>query len=47
MLLKDVFSLGILAGVRLFGGYFVDYVRKRVVVTANFDSRDESYRYIT
>ncbi|KAI8583676.1 hypothetical protein K450DRAFT_222254 [Umbelopsis ramanniana AG] len=37
---------GILAGVRLFGGYFVDYVRKRIIVTANFDSRDESYSWI-
>ncbi|CAM0142099.1 unnamed protein product [Umbelopsis sp. WA50703] len=37
---------GFLAGFRYFGGYFVDYVKKRVVVTANFDSRDESYSWI-
>ena len=30
----------------MFGGYFVDFVKKQIIVTANFDSRDESYRYV-
>ncbi|GJJ68570.1 mitochondrial chaperone BCS1 [Entomortierella parvispora] len=37
---------GILAGVRLLGSHALDYIKKRIVVTAEFDSRDESYSWI-
>ncbi|KAG0045446.1 hypothetical protein BGZ83_009345 [Gryganskiella cystojenkinii] len=37
---------GILAGVRLLGSHAIDYLKKRIVVTAEFDSRDESYSWI-
>ncbi|KAL0089250.1 P-loop containing nucleoside triphosphate hydrolase protein [Phycomyces blakesleeanus] len=37
---------GALAGARYFGGFLVDFLKKRVVVTASFDSRDESYSWV-
>ncbi|KAG0248773.1 hypothetical protein BG011_009927 [Mortierella polycephala] len=37
---------GILAGIRVLGSYALEYLKKRVVVTAEFDSRDESYSWI-
>jgi len=33
-------------GVRLLGSHALDYIKKRIVVTAEFDSRDESYSWI-
>ncbi|KAF9586319.1 hypothetical protein BGW38_006941 [Lunasporangiospora selenospora] len=37
---------GILAGLRVLGSHALEYLKKRVVVTAEFDSRDESYSWI-
>ncbi|KAI8092164.1 P-loop containing nucleoside triphosphate hydrolase protein [Gilbertella persicaria] len=37
---------GVLAGFRYFGVYFIDYLKKKAIVTADFDSRDESYSWI-
>ncbi|KAI8378422.1 P-loop containing nucleoside triphosphate hydrolase protein, partial [Blakeslea trispora] len=37
---------GALAGFRYFGVYFLDYLKKQTIVTADFDSRDESYSWI-
>ncbi|KAG0347162.1 mitochondrial chaperone [Podila humilis] len=37
---------GVLAGIRLIGHHVLEYLKKRVVVTAEFDSRDESYSWI-
>ncbi|KAF9206760.1 hypothetical protein BGZ59_011502 [Podila verticillata] len=37
---------GVLAGVRLIGHHVLEYLKKRIVVTAEFDSRDESYSWI-
>ncbi|KAF9186824.1 hypothetical protein BGZ51_001745 [Haplosporangium sp. Z 767] len=37
---------GILAGIRVLGAHAFEYLKKRVVVTAEFDSRDESYSWI-
>ena len=34
------------SGVRLIGHHVLEYLKKRVVVTAEFDSRDESYSWI-
>jgi chaperone BCS1 len=38
--------LGALAGFRYFGGYFFEFLKKKTIVTADFDSRDESYSWI-
>lgn len=37
---------GALAGFRYFGGYFFEFLKKKTIVTADFDSRDESYSWI-
>ncbi|KAG9319606.1 hypothetical protein KVV02_002136 [Mortierella alpina] len=37
---------GLLAGIRVLGSHAVEYLKKRIVVTAEFDSRDESYSWI-
>ncbi|KAF9202544.1 hypothetical protein BGZ49_007311 [Haplosporangium sp. Z 27] len=37
---------GILASIRVLGSYAVEYLKKQIVVTAEFDSRDESYSWI-
>ncbi|KAI8391647.1 P-loop containing nucleoside triphosphate hydrolase protein [Radiomyces spectabilis] len=37
---------GTIAGFRYFGGYVLEYLKKRTIVTADFDSRDESYSWI-
>ncbi|KAI7816393.1 hypothetical protein BC939DRAFT_44949 [Gamsiella multidivaricata] len=37
---------GILAGIRVLGSHAIEYLKKRIVVTAEFDSRDESYSWI-
>ncbi|KAI9485799.1 MAG: P-loop containing nucleoside triphosphate hydrolase protein [Benjaminiella poitrasii] len=37
---------GALAGFRYFGGYFLEFLKKKTIVTADFDSRDESYSWI-
>ncbi|KAG0302754.1 hypothetical protein BGZ98_007255 [Dissophora globulifera] len=37
---------GVLAGMRYLGSYAMEYLKKRIVVTAEFDSRDESYSWI-
>ncbi|KAF9571241.1 hypothetical protein EC968_000837 [Mortierella alpina] len=37
---------GFLAGIRVLGSHAVEYLKKRIVVTAEFDSRDESYSWI-
>ncbi|KAF9410530.1 hypothetical protein BGZ94_001621 [Podila epigama] len=37
---------GILAGARMIGHHVLEYLKKRIVVTAEFDSRDESYSWI-
>ncbi|PHZ08219.1 P-loop containing nucleoside triphosphate hydrolase protein [Rhizopus microsporus ATCC 52813] len=37
---------GALAGFRYFGGYIIEYLKKKTIVTADFDSRDESYSWI-
>lgn len=34
------------SGIRLIGHHVLEYLKKRVVVTAEFDSRDESYSWI-
>lgn len=39
-------SIGAVAGARYFGGYLIEFIKKKTIVTADFDSRDESYRYI-
>lgn len=35
-----------ISGMRLIGHHVLEYLKKRVVVTAEFDSRDESYSWI-
>ncbi|KAF7723489.1 hypothetical protein EC973_002000 [Apophysomyces ossiformis] len=37
---------GALATFRYFGSYVFEYIKKRTIVTAHFDSRDESYSWI-
>ncbi|ORX58709.1 hypothetical protein DM01DRAFT_1333330 [Hesseltinella vesiculosa] len=37
---------GLLAGARYFSDYFIAFLKKKTVVTAEFDSRDESYSWI-
>ncbi|KAG0018338.1 hypothetical protein BGZ80_007298 [Entomortierella chlamydospora] len=37
---------GILAGIRVLGSHAIEYLKKQIVVTAEFDSRDESYSWI-
>ncbi|CAO3613576.1 unnamed protein product [Mucor hiemalis] len=37
---------GAVAGFRYFGGYIFEFVKKKTIVTADFDSRDESYSWI-
>ncbi|KAG1056142.1 hypothetical protein G6F43_001936 [Rhizopus delemar] len=37
---------GAVAGFRYFGGYFFEFLKKKTIVTADFDSRDESYSWI-
>ncbi|KAF9283066.1 hypothetical protein BGZ68_005586 [Mortierella alpina] len=37
---------GLLAGIRVLGSHAIEYLKKRIVVTAEFDSRDESYSWI-
>ncbi|KAF9433034.1 hypothetical protein BGZ76_009971 [Entomortierella beljakovae] len=37
---------GILAGIRVLGSHIIEYLKKQIVVTAEFDSRDESYSWI-
>ncbi|KAF9917308.1 mitochondrial chaperone [Lobosporangium transversale] len=37
---------GILAGIRVLGSYAIEYFKKKIIVTAEFDSRDESYSWI-
>ncbi|KAG2197708.1 hypothetical protein INT47_007942 [Mucor saturninus] len=37
---------GAVAGFRYFGGYVFEFVKKKTIVTADFDSRDESYSWI-
>ncbi|KAF9920952.1 hypothetical protein FBU30_009064 [Linnemannia zychae] len=37
---------GLLAGIRLLGSYALEYLKKQVIVSAEFDSRDESYSWI-
>ncbi|KAG0212169.1 hypothetical protein BGX28_006715 [Mortierella sp. GBA30] len=37
---------GILAGIRVLGSHAIEYLKKRIIVTAEFDSRDESYSWI-
>ncbi|KAG2203195.1 hypothetical protein INT46_006708 [Mucor plumbeus] len=37
---------GALAGFRYFSGYFLEFLKKKTIVTADFDSRDESYSWI-
>ncbi|KAG0214166.1 hypothetical protein BGX33_002413 [Mortierella sp. NVP41] len=37
---------GILAGIRVLGGHAIEYLKRQIVVSAEFDSRDESYSWI-
>ncbi|KAF9136450.1 hypothetical protein BG015_003128, partial [Linnemannia schmuckeri] len=37
---------GILAGIRVLGSHAIEYLKKQIVVSAEFDSRDESYSWI-
>ncbi|KAF9111105.1 hypothetical protein BGX27_005395 [Mortierella sp. AM989] len=37
---------GILAGIRVLGSHAIEYLKKQIIVTAEFDSRDESYSWI-
>ncbi|CAO3645551.1 unnamed protein product [Cunninghamella blakesleeana] len=37
---------GFIAGARYFGGYVFEFFKKKIIVTADFDSRDESYSWI-
>ncbi|KAI8066466.1 BCS1 N terminal-domain-containing protein [Gongronella butleri] len=37
---------GLVAGARYFSDYFIAYLKKKTIVTAEFDSRDESYSWI-
>ncbi|KAI1319520.1 hypothetical protein EDD11_003790 [Mortierella claussenii] len=37
---------GILAGIRVLGSHAIEYLKKQIVITAEFDSRDESYSWI-
>ncbi|KAI8882502.1 hypothetical protein K501DRAFT_251249 [Backusella circina FSU 941] len=37
---------GAVAGFRYFGGYFFEFLKKKTIVTADFDSRDESYSWL-
>ncbi|KAK3843077.1 MAG: BCS1 N terminal-domain-containing protein [Linnemannia gamsii] len=37
---------GLLAGIRILGSHALEYFKRQVVVTAEFDSRDESYSWI-
>ncbi|KAF9340269.1 hypothetical protein BGZ91_002810 [Linnemannia elongata] len=37
---------GLLAGIRILGSHALEYLKKQIVVTAEFDSRDESYSWI-
>ncbi|KAJ3025570.1 hypothetical protein HDV00_012620, partial [Rhizophlyctis rosea] len=36
----------LVAGARLFGGHFVDLMKRQFIVSAEFDSKDESYSWI-
>lgn len=37
---------GAVAGFRYLGGYILEYIKKRAITSADFDSRDESYSWI-
>ncbi|KAI9304515.1 P-loop containing nucleoside triphosphate hydrolase protein [Cunninghamella echinulata] len=37
---------GFVAGARYFGGYIFEFFKKKIIVSADFDSRDESYSWI-
>ncbi|KAI8983812.1 P-loop containing nucleoside triphosphate hydrolase protein [Pilobolus umbonatus] len=37
---------GAVAGFRYFGGYLLEFIKKKTIVTADFDSRDDSYSWI-
>ncbi|KAI8338985.1 P-loop containing nucleoside triphosphate hydrolase protein [Chlamydoabsidia padenii] len=45
-ILNLVSQIGFIAGARYFGGFFLELMKKKTVVTAQFDSNDESFSWI-